>query len=898
MYKNVHFKRESNTVYIWDDVRGMYTLPYSRYAYKLDPHGEYTSIYGDKLSKVRKFKRGEEGTFESDVNEHTRTLIDVYSDTDEPSKNIVTLTFDIEVEMESGLPDTKLAENELTAIGGYDTKTKQYWVLVMDKEGQMQPKKTDKAFVLPFTSEKELALKFLDIYEKIDPDIITGWNTNYFDVPYIYNRIKRLVGEKHANRLSKIGEVSYNKNQDKYTFAGVSSLDYLHLYKKFTYSELPNYRLDTVAQMELGKGKIEYDGNLDILFSEDIDKFIEYNLVDVELVVEMDEKLQFIDLARAICHVGHVPYEDIAYSSKYLEGALLTYLRKRNLVAPNKPKKLNMELVNGRSGDNMLYVNKLDESIPNSGGIKIHKSASSKISLHYIAVDRPKNAFILSEKLTENLEPGLEVTLDFTGAYVKDPIRGKYDWVYDLDLTSLYPSIIMTLNISPESKVMKIDEFDIKKFVKKEQDEFKIGDKTISNENLHKMIDDNHLSVSSNGVIYRQDKVGCIPGILDDWFNKRVEYKDLMKKYGKAGDDAQYQFYHKRQLVQKILLNSLYGVLGLPVFRFYDVDNAEATTASGQMVIKSTADMVNRKYNTELGTDNDDHNIYIDTDSVFFSAVPLLDKRFENWQDEDDKDIAIKVDAIAGEVQDYLNEFYDHLAERVFYVDRDNHRFEIKKEYVARAGFWIKKKRYAQWIISNNGIPVDKLDVKGLDIVRSSFPKAFQGVMSDTIISILRGEEKRTISDKIMEFKNKMKELPIIDIAKNSSVKGMSKYNVPDNEKNSLFQFRKSTPAHVKAAISYNLLMEFYKVPYKYEPMKDGDKIKWVYLKRNQFGIDSIGMNGYNDPPEVVKLMEDYTDHDKLFESELLKKLQDFYDVLNWGPVLNNQQAAEQFFSF
>ena len=193
----------------------------------------------------------------------------------------------------------------------------------------------------------------------------------------------------------------------------------------------------------------------------------------------------------------------------------------------------------------------------------------------------------------------------------------------------------MTLNISPESKIGRIQDWDVQKYLNNEVDTYYIDDDTITKENLKEYLDKSKFSVASNGVLYRTDQVGCIPGILDLWFTKRVQYKDEMKKYGKAGDKEKYAFFHKRQLVQKILLNSLYGVLGLPAFRFYDVDNATAVTTTGQTVIKSTADMANIKYNKELGNPDLDSNIYIDTDSVFFSAVPLMDKRFPNWKDEE-----------------------------------------------------------------------------------------------------------------------------------------------------------------------------------------------------------------------------------------------------------------------
>ena len=238
------------------------------------------------------------------LTETTRVLVDTYSDSDDISKGHVVLTYDIEVEMESGLPDTQKSENEITSIALHDSATKQYWVLVMDKSGKMVEKKTDKAIVLPFQDERDLLQKYLELYEMINPSIVTGWNIDYFDTPYLYNRIKRLMGERQANRLSPIGECFWSPYRQRFFMTGVSYLDYISLYKNYNYGELPNYRLDTVGQIEINKGKIEYQGNLDQLFRDDIDKFIEYNLVDVEIVVELDEKLQFIDLCRGICHAG------------------------------------------------------------------------------------------------------------------------------------------------------------------------------------------------------------------------------------------------------------------------------------------------------------------------------------------------------------------------------------------------------------------------------------------------------------------------------------------------------------------------------------------------------------------------------------------------------------------
>jgi len=813
------------------------TFPYTRYAYQKAKNGQYKSIYGDSLTKVYKYSKGDPDLFESDVAQTTRVLVDTYTDSDEPSTGHTVLTYDIEVEMISGLPDTQLAENAITSIALHDSTTNDYWVLVVDKDKKVKNMETEQATVLRFDTEEDLLLQYLNLYEGINPSIVTGWNIDYFDTPYLYNRLKRLFGKKQANRLSPIGECFWSPYRSRFFMAGVSYLDYITLYRNYNYTELANYRLDTVGRKEIDMGKVEYDGNLDDLFREDLHKFVEYNLVDVEIVVKLDRKLQFIDLCRGICHVGHVPYEDFVYSSKYLEGALLTYLKRRDLVAPNKP------------------------------------------------ADR-------EEKMKEIRESG---DSKFLGAYVKPPIVGKYEWIYDLDLTSLYPSIIMTLNISPETKIDIIKDWDAQKFLTGKQDTFHIGDNEITREKLKEVLDERGFSVSSNGVMYRTDAVGCIPGILDLWFTKRVEYKDEMKKWGKAGDDDKYAFFHKRQLVQKILLNSLYGVLGLPAFRFYDVDNAVAVTSTGQTVIKSTADMGNIKYNKELNTPDEDSNIYIDTDSVFFSAVPLMDKRYENWRDEDQQTIAGYVNDIATEMQEYLNEYYDMLSEKILHVPKDKHRLEIKKEYVAKAGLWVAKKRYAQWIISDNGVAVDKLDVKGLDVKRSSFPKAFGKHMSEVLISILRGETEQELTDKIMDFKHHITELPYEDIGRNTPVKNLQKYLPKDRQP---FQFIKGTTAHAKAIIGYNDCLEHFDAPYKYEPMKNGDKVKWVYLKDNPLGLEGLAFTGWNDPPEILNFIEKYIDHDKIFERELRSKLQDFYDAIGWGECVSEQRAAEQFFSF
>jgi DNA polymerase elongation subunit (family B) len=851
MYQNIYYERTKNTIHIWDDTRGYFTMPYRKYAYKKDPYGQYRSMNGDKLTRISKWEKDEaDELFESDVPETTRVLVDMY-DSDIPSTGHRIMTFDIEVEMISGLPNTKEAQNEITSIAAHDSATNLFDVFVLDKkrkvkrDGEKINKDGREVTIHIFDNEKNLLFAFLNYYEEVNASILTGWNIDFFDIPYLYNRIKNVCGEGHAKRLSRIGQCFYSPYRDKWTFGGVSILDYINLYKQYNFGLESSYTLNHIATKELGRGKVDYEGSLDDLFENDLEKFIEYNIVDVDLVVAMDTKLKFIELCRAICHAGYVPYEDYIYSSKWLEGACLAYLKVKGLVATNKPK------------------------------------------------DRRERMQALRDNDEEK----------FIGAYVKEPIVGKYDWIYDLDLTSLYPSIIMTLNISPETKIGKISNWDAEAWIKGEgMENYTIVGKDdtyeYTKQELAEVIKDSNLGVAANGVLYSQDSPGLIADILNTWFQKRVEYRKLEKKYGEEGNTEQYEFYGKRQHVQKILLNSMYGVLGLPAFRFYDVDNAEAVTLTGQVVIKKTAEMANIKYWKELGT-KEDYNVYIDTDSIYMMAEPLVKHRYPDYKNFDEKRMAQEVNTIAEETQSFLNSFYDLLAERFFFIPKEKHRFEIKKEYISKAGFWVAKKRYAQWMILKNGIPCDKLDVKGLDVVRSSFPKSFQKFMSTMLKDILMGKDNEYIDDTLLTFKKSLPTLPVNLIAKGGAIKELSKYDDGSWKTGSaIANFEKGTPAHVKAGIAYNRLLKFFNCPYKHEPIRDGDKVKWVYLKTNPLGLDTLAFKDYNDPKEVMDFVETYIDRDKIFEAELENKLDDFYNALGWQKVSNETKTAKKFFAF
>lgn len=837
MYQNIFIETtgdDSPTVYIWDDKEGLLTLPLAdfNYAYIKDPKGKYLSMTGQRLSKTRRFMRGHPNVFESDLPKETRVLTDVYLDDDTPSEGHIVMYFDIEVSMANGIPNIDTPNNEITSIAVYDPTIKKYTVFVLDAAKLYDNRTTEEVDTIFCPTEIDLLHKFIALYEEIQPTIITGWNSNGFDVPYLYNRMRQVCGPNVSNRLSPIGKVKYSERQEKYKIAGVSSLDYLDLYKKFTYTQQPNYRLDTIGRLEVNMGKVPYEGSLDQLFRDDLDKFIEYNLQDVRIIVELDKKLKLIELVRGICHIGHVPYEDYYMSSRFLEGTIVTYLHRKGIIVTDKP-----------------------------------QDSREKME----ALDRGEEGFI--------------------GAYVKEPVPGLYDWVYSLDLQSLYPSIIMTLNISPETKVGFVRNWNMEQHFRKEITAYVVEEKGVETsmemdyDTFMGFITDNNLTVSSNGVLYTNDKKGIIPEVLDTWFNLRVEYKNTMKKFVNEGNKEMADYYDRRQHIQKIFLNSLYGVLGLPVFRFYDVDNAAAVTITGQDVIKSTAKVVDKHYEKLMGTPGD-YVTYIDTDSIYASATPIMPT------DADPKQFTI---AKAREIEGMLNKFYDVFAKKAF--NCDSHRFFIKGESVATAGFWVSKKRYALdkvYDLETNQ-DVSKMVVKGLDVVRSSFPKAFRDFMKQMLNDILKKTPKEQLDQKILDFKASLDDLNFLDIARNTSANNISEY-VLDNV-TGLKAAKKSTPAHIKAAITYNRLLVHFGIEGKYEPIRDGDKIKYVYLKSNPLQVETVAAKGYQDPPEIIELIQQYIDTDALFDNELRNKLDDFYSSLQWGniPTEVNQNASEWF---
>lgn len=819
MYKNFYFDRQNNEVHLWTDGKhndkSYEKFKYEKYAYKYDPNGEKRTLNDLPVSKVKRWSKEDEESgliFEHDVPVSTRVLIDRYYKSDEPSEGHVVLYFDIEVERGQKYSKPNKALNVINAVSFYDTVSKLYRCYLLDRDGNLQDSTLDDGTVFKrFTTERDLLIAFLEAWRSINPTIVTGWNTTYYDLPYLYTRLRNIFNDEVANLLSPIGIVTVREYNDEFemTIAGISSMDYLQLYKKFTYSEESSYKLESIAQKELKRGKVQYDGSLDDFYKDDINGFIKYNVTDVELVVSIDAKRNLLEIARGICHAGFVPYDDFLFSSKYLDGASLAYCKRNNMVAIR---------------------------------LKSNEPATTA-----------------------------------EGAMVKEPKRGIYEYVIDEDLTSLYPSLIRTLNISPETLYGRVlnwseDDWDLQ-IDKIYSIEFYGPDKSkiqLKSNELWDYLIQNNLSIASNGVLFKMDKIGLIPAILTQWFNERKRLSKLAEEYALAGDNVQYKYYDQKQLIQKILLNSFYGVLLLPSFRFYNKQIGESVTLTGQSVIKFSIKMANLYCNMQLKTIDVDYILAGDTDSLFLSALPLIRVKY----DGNNEDTMVKHTLeIANELQTLINKSYDYYALKFHNVS--SHFLNIKQEVIARRAFWGQaKKRYAMQIINKKGVPVNELDIKGFETVRSNFPKKFREMMKNLFISILNDSTPELLQIDIRNFKSKYNSMPILEIMVPTGIKEISKY------KNG----QKGTPIHIKSAQNYNTLLNIFDLG-NYAPIDDGDKILYSYVKTNPFGFESIALNGYDDPAEIISFVEQYIDRDKIFKQILLGKLESLWSDLGFGKL-------------
>jgi DNA polymerase elongation subunit (family B) len=857
--------------------------------YYPDHKGKYRSIYGDPVNRFSTRKRQEfekerrihsgKKLFESDVPVVFRCLSENYLKADVPKLH--TCFFDIEVDFdpEKGFSPTTDPFNPVTAISLYlDWQDTLVTLVIAPKH--MSPETAQEICnefenCMLFTNEKDMFDVFFQLIE--DADVMTGWNSEGYDIPYMVNRVTRVMSKDDTRKFCLMGQLPkareyerFGKSETTYDLVGRIHLDYLQLYKKYNYESRHSYKLDAIGEMEVGENKTQYEGTLDQLYNKDFKKFIEYNRQDTMLVYKIHNKLKFLELANQLAHENTVLIPTVMGSVAMIEMAIFNEAHERGLVVPDKKK-------------------------------------------------RNENA---------------EETQPAAGAFVATPKRGMHEYVGAVDINSLYPSVIRALNMAGETIVGQVRQTLTDKYMDDKgkqlaslKKRFKEGDDDVTGailwENLFsvleytaimnqergtmltidyedgrseeysaaeiwKMIFDSNRPwmLSANGTIFTYEKEGVVPGLLSRWYSDR---KVMQKKLKESTTDEDRDYWDKRQLVRKILLNSAYGALLNEHCRFYDKRIGQSVTLSGRQIVKHMMSTIN-----ETVTGDYNHEgpaiVYGDTDSCYFTAYPILNSQIANGDIKWDKENCITLyDGIA----DQANESFPAFMEKAFHAPRKNGEIiKAGRELIGDRAIFITKKRYAINIFDKEGKRKDTNgkngDIKamGLDLKRADTPKYIQEFLMDVLTKVLAGEQRDKVIEMVKEFKTKLSEQDSWTKGSPKSVNNLTKHTI-EFEKTG-----KCGVGHARAAINWNYLRRVYGDNYS-QKIIDGMKIVVCKLKDNALGFTSIAY-----PVDELRLptwFKELPFDDLLMESTLVdEKIDNLLGVLNWD-IRSNTDVNSMF---
>ena len=663
-----------------------------------------------------------------------------------------------------------------------------------------------------YDDEVDLLLEFLEVWKKEDVDIITGWNVKFFDIPYLYARMDHLI-EKKANGLSPWNWVRKRDIQTQagdriaYEVVGRTILDYFDLYQKFTYVNQESYKLDHIAFVELGEKKLEYEyDHFKDFYTNDFQKFVEYNIQDVRLIQKLEKKLGLMELAMALAYNAKVNLGDVFSQVRMWDQIIYHYLRGQDIVIPRKK----------------------------AGGKK-------------------ENQII--------------------GAYVKEPITGRHDWIVSFDLNSLYPHLIMQYNISPDTK-MRPDGFPRNPCIDVDG---VLGETDLCERNL-KQLKQQNFSIAANGVCFRKDRLGFMPKLMEKFYAERKHFKKLMieaqKKKQKDPNNEELDFeiakYHNFQLVRKIQLNSAYGAMGNQYFRYFDTYLAEAITTSGQLSIQYIANELNAFLNKTLNTGDYDYVVASDTDSVYLRLGNLVRAAAQGKSEEE---IVRFLDKSCKEIiEPFIKKAYETLAAK---MNAHANKMVMEREVIADVGVWTAKKRYMLNVHNSEGVQYDepKMKIMGIETTRSSTPMVVRQKLKDAIKLVLTGTEDQVI-DFIDDFKQEFKKYSPDEIAFPRGCNNLITYQ------DETHIYRKSTPIAVKGALIYNHFLKKMKLTDRYYAINEGDKVKFLYLAvPNPFQNTVISFPGSS--PKEFELKE-YADYDKQFAVSFLEPLKNILEKVGW----------------
>ena len=707
-------------------------------------------------------------------------------------------SIDIETETESGFPNIETANEAILLISVQDYATKDiitYGTRDYNNYAEHVDYRQSK-------TEEQMLRRFLDDWVHRCPDVITGWNIGLFDVPYLVHRIRRVLGEDAVKQLSpwrnvRAREIRMNdKVLTAYEIAGVSQLDYLDLYKKFTYTAQESYKLDHICRVELGVGKLEnnYDTFKDF-YTKDWDRFVKYNIVDVERVSQLEDKMKLIELALTMAYDAKCNFNDVFSAVRIWDCTLYNHLWDQNIV--------------------------------------VHPRDNS----------RPDRSIV--------------------GAYVQDPVPGQYDWVVSFDATSLYPSIIMQYNMSPEcltgvSIPTTVDDLLSRKI------------------NTADLVD-NDVAMSANGYTFRRDKMGLFPEIVAKLFKDRQDYKKLMIEAQKKYEDTKeprYQNdiskYNNFQMARKIQLNSLFGAWANYYFRYFDDRIAEGITMTGQYIIRTVGAALDVYLNKICGTKDFKYSFYSDTDSCYITLDPLVKKYYA---DKTNEEIVVILDKICEEkIAPAINKACGLLSE---YTNAYDNKIIFKREAIATRGIWVAKKRYALNVYNNEGVQYaePKLKVMGLEIVRSSTPEVIRQSLKDAV-KVAITKDEAALQEFIKSAKDAYLGLSPDAIAFPRGVNNLSKYTSRSDI------YSKGTPMHVRGALLYNHYIQAKNLDKKYPLIGEGEKIKFIYLREpNTIKENCIGFIG--ELPAELGLTS-YIDYDTMWDKSFIEPLNGIIEGLGW----------------
>ena len=853
--------------------------------YYPDPKGKFTSIHGDPLTRIvckntKDFRKeqainsGKE-LYESDINPIFVHLSENYLNQDAPKLNICFFDIEVDFDPERGYSTPEDAFMPITAITVYLKWMGKLITLAMPPKGMKMDDAKKLVADIPdthlFDNEADMLETFLDLIQ--DADIISGWNSEGYDVPYTVNRVTQVLSKEDTRRFCLWDQFpkrreyeKYGKKAITYDFHGRVHLDSLELYRKYTYEERHTYRLDAIGEMEIGENKTVYEGTLDQLYNNDFHKFIVYNRQDTLLLNKLDDKLKFIDLANKLAHECTVLLQTTMGAVAVTEQAIINECHRRGFQVPNRTK--------------------MD--------------------------DREENTAA-------------------AGAYVAYPKEGLQDWIGSLDINSLYPSAIRALNMGPETIVGQLrptiteayiheqmtlkkksfaaswegkfgsDEYEAVMAQRKDVEitiDWEDGENTVhSAAEVYKLIFDSNQpwTISANGTIFTYEKEGIIPGLLKRWYAERKEMQAKLKECIKAENKVEEEYWDKRQLVKKINLNSLYGAILNAGCRFFDKRIGQSTTLTGRQIVKHMAGKVN-----EIITGEFDYRgkaiIYGDTDSCYFSGYTTLKKDIDAGKIPWTKENVI---ALYDQVGDEVNKTFPRFMEDAFHCPPS--RGEVIKagrEIVAIKGLFITKKRYAVLYYDKEGKRSDvdgkpgKIKAMGLDLKRSDTPEFIQNFLSDILERVLTVGSEKEVLEHITRFRSEFKARPGWE-------KGSPKRanNITDYQAKEAKAGKANMPGHVRASINWNTLRRMNGDKYSMQ-ITDGQKVIVCKLKPNPIGFTSVAY-----PVDELRLPKWFMDlpfDDAEMEQTIIdNKLENLIGVLSWDiKSTEEKNTFNQLFDF